>query len=257
VIINKKLILILIFAPLIGMGQMNLKQKKIIGGNFVPLYGSNSTGVSVDDFLLDIHPITNQQYLHFVKKNPKWRRSQVLNLFADENYLYNWESDTVLGLEVSPNSAVTSVSWYAAKKYCDCQDSRLPTMDEWEYVAMASETNPNAQRDSLFNLMIIESYELPKTYKNEIGSTYKNYWGIFDMHGLVWEWTSDFNSVLISGESRQDVDVERNLFCGSASINATNLMDYAAFMRFAFRGSVKANYSIRTLGFRCSKDINQ
>jgi formylglycine-generating enzyme required for sulfatase activity len=77
------------------------------------------------------------------------------------------------------------------------------------------------------------------------------------MHGLVWEWTSDFNSVLISGESRQDVDVERNLFCGSASINATNLMDYAAFMRFAFRGSVKANYSIRTLGFRCSKDINQ
>ena len=77
------------------------------------------------------------------------------------------------------------------------------------------------------------------------------------MHGLVWEWTSDFNSVLISGESRQDVDTERNLFCGSASINATNLMDYAAFMRYAFRGSIKANYNIQTLGFRCAKSIKK
>ena len=84
-----------------------------------------------------------------------------------------------------------------------------------------------------------------------------NDYGLYEISGNVWEWTSDFNSVLISGESRQDVDTERNLFCGSASVNATNLMDYAAFMRYALRGSVKANYSLQTLGFRCAKSINK
>ena len=113
--------------------------------------------------------------------------------------------------------------------------------------------NPYQQQVST----LLPWYEIPKTHKKEIGGTFKNYWGIWDMHGLVWEWTSDFNSVLISGESRQDVDTERNLFCGTAAINATNLMDYAAFMRYAFRGSVKANYCIRTLGFRCSKSIKK
>jgi len=240
-----------------GISQDNTEMEKINGGTFVPLYGSDSVDVIINNFLLDVYPVTNQQFLEFVKKNQKWKRSKVLRLFADKNYLSKWENDTTLGYNISPQSAVTAISWYAAKDYCACQDKRLPTMDEWEYAAMASETKPNAQRDSLFNRKIIEGYEIPRTYKKEIGSTYKNYWGIYDMHGLVWEWTSDFNSVLISGESRQDVDTERNLFCGSAAINATNLMDYAAFMRYAFRGSIKANYSIQTLGFRCAKDIKR
>ena len=237
-----------------GISQNNAEMKEIKRGAFVPLFGSDSDGVFVKDFLLDVYPVSNQEYLDFVKQYPKWQKSKVLSIFADNNYLRKWKGDTELGDMVNPKAAITNVSWYAAKDYCACQGKRLPSLDEWEYAAMASETKPNAQRDSLFNLRIIESYELPKTYKHSIGSTtYKNYWGIWDLHGLVWEWTSDFNSVLISGESRQDVDTERNLFCGSASINASNLMDYAAFMRYAFRGSIKANYGIQTLGFRCAK----
>jgi formylglycine-generating enzyme required for sulfatase activity len=74
------------------------------------------------------------------------------------------------------------------------------------------------------------------------------------MHGLVWEWTADFNSIFLSGESRKDKDTDKNLFCGSASINATDLMNYAAFMRYAFRGSLKASYTTKNLGFRCAKN---
>lgn len=238
-----------------GFSQNKTEMKTINGGTFVPLYGSDENGIKVKSFKLDVYPVTNAQFLEFVKKYPKWKKSKVLGLFADKNYLTNWVSDESFGKELNPKSAVTNISWYAAKAYCECQNKRLATMDEWEYAAMASQTKKNAQADSLFNQMIVESYETPKTYKKEVGSTYKNYWGIYDMHGLVWEWTSDFNSVLISGESRQDVDTERNLFCGSGSVNASDLMDYAAFMRYAFRGSIKANYSIQNLGFRCAKDI--
>ena len=59
------------------------------------------------------------------------------------------------------------------------------------------------------------------------------------MHGLVWEWTFDFNSIFLSGESRKDKDTDKDLFCGSGSVNATDLMNYAAFMRYAFRASIK------------------
>lgn len=236
--------------------QNSTAMKKISGGTFVPLYGSNDSKVAVQAFLLDEYPVTNQQFLAFVEENPSWSKSQVISLFADDNYLNLWRSDFELGANMKPNSPVTTVSWYAAKAYCKTQQKRLPTMDEWEYAAMASETKPNAQTDSLFNQQIIEGYETPKTYKKLVGSTFKNYWGIYDLHGLVWEWTYDFNSVLISGESRKDVDTDKNLFCAGGSVGASDLMDYAAFMRYAFRGSIKANYSIRNLGFRCAKTID-
>ena len=235
--------------------QSSTAMKKITGGTFVPLYGSVSSQTEVIGFLLDEYPVTNQQYLAFVKKNPSWSKSKVIKLFADGNYLRKWKGDFELGEKMKPNSPATNISWYAAKEFCKSQNKRLPTMDEWEYVAVASETQPNAQEDSLFNQRIIEGYETPKTYNKLVGSTFKNYWGIYDMHGLVWEWTYDFNSVLISGESRKDVDSDNNLFCAGGSVGASDLMDYAAFMRYAFRGSIKANYAIQNLGFRCAKSI--
>ena len=249
----KLMLPVFMLLTLTAFAQETKKMKQIVGGTFVPLYGSDSSDVFIADFYLDTYPVTNEEFRQFVVEYPKWRRSQVKRLFADGSYLGSWESDTVLGNQLPKDAPVTTVSWYAAKDYCACQGKRLPTLDEWEYAAMASETKRNAQTDSLFNQRIVRGYEKPKTFLNPVGSTFKNYWGIYDMHGLVWEWTSDFNSVLISGESRQDKSTERDLFCGSASINATNLMDYAAFMRYAFRGSVKANYSILNLGFRCAK----
>jgi sulfatase modifying factor 1 len=130
-------------------------------------------------------------------------------------------------------------------------------MDEWEYVAMADEKRIDARTKEDFNKYIMSWYEKPKTYANPVGQTYKNYWGVYDMHGLVWEWTADFNSIFLSGESRKDKDTDKNLFCGSGSVNASDLMNYAAFMRYAFRGSLKARYTTKNLGFRCADDKKQ
>lgn len=128
-------------------------------------------------------------------------------------------------------------------------------MDEWEYVAMADEKRTDARSQENYTKYILSWYEKPKAYANPIGQTFRNYWGVYDMHGLVWEWTSDFNSIFLSGESRKDKDTDKNLFCGSGSINASDLMNYAAFMRYAFRGSLKARYTTINLGFRCARDI--
>ena len=221
-------------------------------GSFVPLYGATSKNpIKVKSFFIDVYPVTNDEYLNFIRKNPNLSKSKIKGIFADKSYLQYWESDFDFG-NANPKSPVTNISWFVAKKYCECQGKRLPTMDEWEYVAMADEKKIDARTKTEFNKYILSWYEKSKTYQNPVGQTFKNYWGVYDMHGLVWEWTADFNSIFLSGESRKDKSEDKNLFCGGASVNATDLMDYAAFMRYAFRGSLKAQYSTRNLGFRCA-----
>ena len=237
------------------LSAQEVKTVSIGGGTFVPLYGATSKKpVKVIPFNLDVYPVTNTQYLAFVIKYPEYSRSKMKGLYADKSYLSQWESDFKYGKTNLSNAPITNVSWFAAKKYCECQGKRLPSMDEWEYVAMADEKRIDARTKEEFNKYIMSWYEKPKAYANPIGQTFKNYWGVYDMHGLVWEWTSDFNSIFLSGESRKDKATDKNLFCGSGSVNATDLMNYAAFMRYAFRGSLKANYTTKNLGFRCAKD---
>jgi sulfatase modifying factor 1 len=252
--LKKIAILFLLFIG-ISLCAQEAKMATINGGTFVPLYGStDKKPVKVGAFKLDVYPVTNAQYLAFVKKYPAYSRSKMKGLFADKSYLSQWESDFSYGKNNLSNAPITNVSWFAAKKYCECLGKRLPSMDEWEYVAMADEKRVDARTKEEFNKYIMSWYEKPKAYANPVGQTFKNYWGVYDMHGLVWEWTSDFNSIFLSGESRKDKDTDKSLFCGSGSVNATDLMNYAAFMRYAFRGSLKANYTTKNLGFRCAKD---
>ncbi|TYB70530.1 formylglycine-generating enzyme family protein [Bizionia gelidisalsuginis] len=229
----------------------------IEGSRYIPLYGRDSTVVEVKDFEMDIYPVSNLEYGDFLKKNTNWQKSKALKLFTDKMYLTNWKNDLQLEASALSNSPVTYVSWFAAKAYCECQGKRLPTIDEWEYAAMADETTKDARVKPEYNKKILDWYEAPRSNENTIGMNAKNAWGVYDLHGLVWEWTLDFNSVLITGESRKDVDTDNNLFCGSAAINATDLMNYAAFMRYAIRGSLEAKYSMKNLGFRCVKPVTK
>ncbi len=250
-----------VFYAVLFMATSLIAQEKgmvtIKRGTYVPLYGTaDKKPVEVKAFKIDVYPVTNEEYVNFLKKNPQYSRSKIKGLFADKSYLSHWKSD----FDYAPgknNAPATNISWFAAKKYCECQGKRLPTMDEWEYVAMADEKRIDARTKEEYNKYILTWYEKSKTYNNPIGKTFKNYWGVYDMHGLVWEWTSDFNSIMLSGESRKDKDSDKNLFCGSGSVNASDLMNYAAFMRYAFRGSLKASYTTRNLGFRCAEDVKK
>jgi sulfatase modifying factor 1 len=76
-----------------------------------------------------------------------------------------------------------------------------------------------------------------------------------DLHGLIWEWTSDFNSAIVTGDARGDTGIERQLFCGSGSLGAGDRNAFPAFMRFGFRSSLKASYTVHNLGFRCARDL--
>jgi formylglycine-generating enzyme len=226
---------------------------KINGGSYIPMYSKDIQKTEVASFQMDIYPVTNSDFLAFVKSNPEWKKSKVKSIFADSNYLKQWNSDMTYNQNIA-NSPVVNVSWFAAKKYCECQGKRLPETAEWELAARASETKADASKEAGFNQWVLNwvTKSNPATLPS-VGSTFKNYYGVYDLHGLVWEWTYDFNSALTTGESRGNSSLDNALFCGGGSFASKDINNYASFMRFAMRSSVKAKYCVANLGFRCVK----
>lgn len=230
------------------------KMARVKGATYIPLYSSDSQRVAVKSFQMDIYPVTNADFLAFVQKNPSWKKSKIKRLFADTSYLRYWASDLSFDAALA-NSPVVDVSWFAARKYCECMDKRLPTTAEWEIAARASETKADATKEANFNEWLLKWASKPSPPKMpSVGSTFKNYYGIYDLHGLVWEWTFDFNSALTTGESRGNSSLDNTFFCGGGSFASKDLKNYASFMRFALRASVKAKYGVPNLGFRCVKN---
>lgn len=220
---------------------------RIPGGTYTNLFTSQGT-VAVRAFRLDRHPVTNADYLEFVKAVPTWQRSRVKRLFADASYLQHWAGDLVLGPGAPSNSPVVNVSWFAARACAKWKGQRLPSLAEWELAARSDATTTVAR--------ILAWYGRPlRGPLPPVESTATNAHGIWDLHGLVWEWVNDFNTALVTGESRADSSLDRNLFCGSGALGASSFDDYAAFMRYAFRSSLKAHYTVPNLGFRCAQDI--
>ncbi len=228
----------------------------VAGGEYRPLYLSeDSERISVSSFMLDITPVSNSNFYEFIQHTPGWRKNAIPTLFTENTYLGHWsEVNNVWKPDASQSEEVViNVSWFAARAYCEVQGKRLPTVAEWEFVARASESRPDGSQESGYNQRILDWYAMPNL-NAVIGQTPNNYWGVKDLHGLIWEWTEDFNSNLISGESRADASIDTKLYCAAASADAADPSDYAAFMRYGFRSSLQARFAISNLGFRCAKN---
>lgn len=233
---------------------------QIPDGVYRPLFRSQNAPkeIPVRAFWLDVHPVTNAEFLDFVRENPRWRRSQVKRLFADTQYLEHWAGDLDLGLESRElaNRPVTSVSWFGAKAYAAWKGRRLPTTAEWELAAAAGFTIVDGASEVDFRRAVNRWYSMPSSGPPApVGSGRANFFGVYDLHGLIWEWTSDFNSTFVTGDARGDTGLDRQLFCGAGSLGASDRANFPAFMRFGFRSSLKAGYAVHNLGFRCAKDL--
>lgn len=239
----------------------------IAGGRYRPLYRQTVRGaardtlvrravaVEVASFEIGRRPVTNAEFLEFLRVHPEWRRSRVSRLFADEGYLSRWRGDLDPGPRAPARAPVTSVSWFAARAYARWRGGRLPTVAEWELVAAADATRRDATRDPRFLTRLREWYARPAPEVTpETGLGAPNAWGVEDLHGLVWEWTLDFNSALVTGESRADASLDNAQFCGAGSSGASDFADYAAYMRFAYRSSLTARSTTTQLGFRIARD---
>ena len=230
---------------------------KIPAGTYVPLLRTEQdpAAVPVAAFLLDARPVTNAEFLAFVTAVPKWRRSLVSPLFADASYLGQWSGDLTPGPAAPPDAPVVRVSWFAARAFARWAGKRLPTTAEWELAAGAGYTQPDGRNDPELQRDLYAWLARPvPDVLPAAGHGRPDCHGVRELQGLVWEWVEDFNSAMVTGESRADSGLERNLFCGAGSVGAKDTTNYAAFMRLALRSSLAANNTTTSLGFRCAQD---
>lgn len=217
---------------------------------FYPLEGEEQ--IFVEPYELDVYPVTNADFLAFVEENPAWRKSDVPEILASGGYLSHWESDLDLGSALA-DAPVTNVSWFAANSYCEAQGGRLPSEAEWEFAARADENHTDSRVDPNWQPLLLNLYAQRTANPGIVGQSAPNAYGLYDMHGLTWEWISDFTALLARGDSRNNNDNQDiMMFCGGASVGATDANDYPAFMRYAVRMSLDASSGMSSLGFRCA-----
>ncbi|WP_187770677.1 formylglycine-generating enzyme family protein [Cognatilysobacter lacus] len=210
----------------------------------------------VAPFALMRRPVTNAEFLDFVRTHPQWRRDRVARVFAEPRYLSQWAAGAQLGARALPDQPVVWVSWFAADAYCQAQAARLPTWLQWEYAAAADETRRDARRDPAWRERILGWYSRPNaSVLPRAGLQAPNVYGVQDLHGLVWEWTDDYGSLMVSNDNRNQGDNDKLKFCGAGAISMRDRDNYAVLMRVALLSSLEGRDATANLGFRCARNI--
>jgi sulfatase modifying factor 1 len=206
-------------------------------------------------FEMDRTPVTNQDFARFVAAHPRWRRDRVARVFADQGYLLHWSSASgpAPGAGRQP---VTRVSWFAANAYCESQGARLPTWYEWELVGAAGPDIADARARPEWRQQVLDWYARPASAPlPEVGHGSANFYGVQDVHGLVWEWVLDLGSMMVSADNREQGDPDSQRFCGSGAVTMEQKENYAMLMRIATLSSMQASYTSSSMGFRCVADV--
>ena len=155
-----------------------------------------------------------------------------------------------------PKKPVGNVSWDDCQKFIEKLNSlgiapaglkfRLPTEAEWEYACRAGTSGPYAGS----SLDSMGWYGDNSGYNNhEVGKKAPNAWGLYDMHGNVWEWCSDwFASDTYDAPSQTDPTGPSS---GSPRVLRGGGWDYGAKnCRSADRGADDPTHRDNRIGFR-------
>ena len=160
------------------------------------------------------------------------------------------EFTTINSIPMCPNNPVEMVSWDGAQAFvsklnakADGFQYRLPTEAEWEYAARAGTTGAYAG-----DLDAMAWYtQNSGSMSHPVSKKQANAWGLFDMHGNVWEWTGDWYGAYSGAQVIDPVGPSSGsdrVFRGGSWLSA------ARGCRSALRGGYSPGSRISIFGFR-------
>ena len=217
-----------------------MRFRLIPAGEFVMGSPSNEADRNIDEgpqrtvkltkpFYMGVTDVTQAQYQRVMGSKPS-----------------EWKGD---------NLPVEQVSWNDATEFCRRMSQltgltiTLPTEAQWEYACRAGTTTPyyfGSNANQLGDYAWFTSNSGSKTHP--VGTKKPNAWGLYDMHGNVWEWCQDWFQDSYNGLAKSDPQgpqsgADRVLRGGGWSYDALNC-------RSAARGRDAPDYTYGGYGVR-------
>lgn len=180
-------------------------------------------------FYLGIYPVTQQQWKMFMGKNPSSFKGD--NLPVEH---VSWEDIQSFIKKLNEKEG--------SNKY------RLPSEAEWEYAARAGTKTRYCFGDDESELPDYAWYsDNSEKRTHPVGQKKPNQWGLYDMHGNVWEWVQDrlhgsYDGALADGSVWEEENGSHRIHRGGSWFRD------ARYCRSAFRNA--PGFRPVTLGFR-------
>ena len=252
--------LVLIPTGRFQMGSTDIERKRALAAGAQPSWVERETPqhwVGIEQSVaLGRYPVTVGQWRQFVRATGWTPKGEV-----------NWAAP---GFRQTDEHPVVGVTWHDAQQYVGWlsvqtgEQYRLPSEAEWEYACRAGTRTAFGFGDdintSLANYDGNYSYNgSPKgEYRKgttQVGEFPANAWGLFDMHGNVWEWVQDvvhdnYQGAPVNGSAWEEGGDQgrRILRGGSWSYNPR-------YLRSALRNGFAASLSNDIVGFRVARNL--
>lgn len=197
--------------------------------------------VSISSFYIDMHQVTNAQYLEFCDA-------------AGHRLPEFWNIGRFRSGPDHPDHPVIGVSWQDAVAFADWCGKRLPTEAEWEYAARGGLEGldyPNGEP--------LEPAHGNYTHSNQggpvaVGSYPANGFGLFDMQGNVVEWVADYYAPDYYASS-PSADPRGPASGKFRVIRGGGWHSGSYCNRVYFRNALPPNWVDFNVGFRCALDL--
>ncbi len=233
-------------APIEIVDDKGLIMRLIPAGDFTMGSDEDKAGearpahtVTLPDFYMDVYEVTRARYKECVTAGVCGEVENVPNV--DSFYL-------------DPNYPMSAIDWDQAGVYCETwRGARLPSEVEWEKAARGTDgrtypwgeefdasyvkLEPDASGDSLGN---VGSYEKGKSP-----------YGMYDMAGSVFEWTSDPLTVYPGNQGDHSFYRDSDRVLRGGSWYQPDRYVLATWFRFASFTGDNSGYT----GFRCARDV--
>jgi iron(II)-dependent oxidoreductase len=219
----------------------------IPAGEFI--MGKNSTApsdwqpehtVKLSSYYMDKYEVTNKQYFDFcIATNTALPQFWGMNEFRS-------------GPDF-PDFPVVGISFFDAEKYAKWSGKRLPTEAEWEYASRGGLIGKSFPWGDQVDSTKVNYW---KKYKGtlKVGSFQPNAYGLYDITGNVWEWTTDFYSdnyyAVSPSENPKGPDRGRFKVIRGGSWHSGPMC-----VQTYYRNGLPPSWVDIGVGFRCVKDV--